>query len=261
MPTIAQLLKQRMTKRPSSKAKSVEPAVIKTENSLTKLDSLIYELEDDEKSNSEDENNSNISESEDDCEIQGSDELVVERDANGKIVKIASSLINETIQPLPKEMLPVPRYLVTATSSESNHKRKISFEDDPEAHNKKSSKKSFTNKSSLESSTSATSSLTGLSKTVQELVDSYIPASASEKKPFYCRICNFQGSSMEEFETHKQSDAHYQTTNRFKKALYCRMCKKEFTSPAQLTEHLQGKLHQEQMQRNRHCQHRHNKFK
>ena len=67
----------------------------------------------------------------------------------------------------------------------------------------------------------------------------------SEHKPFYCRICNFQGSSVEDLAVHRASDDHKAAADRDQKVCYCKLCRKQFTSPAQLTEHLKGKSHKD----------------
>jgi hypothetical protein len=69
----------------------------------------------------------------------------------------------------------------------------------------------------------------------------------SEHKPFYCRICNFQGSSVEDLAAHRSSDDHKAATDRDQKACLCKLCRKQFTSPAQLTEHLKGKSHKDML--------------
>ena len=82
----------------------------------------------------------------------------------------------------------------------------------------------------------------GLSKTVQDLIKSYVPASL-EKKAFYCRCCKFEGSSEEDLFSHRQSEAHIAAVELERKASYCRLCRKQFTSPEQIKEHLKGKAH------------------
>lgn len=82
----------------------------------------------------------------------------------------------------------------------------------------------------------------GLSKTVQELIRSYVPAS-HDKKAFYCRCCQFHGSSEDDFFAHRETSAHKEATELERKASYCRLCRKQFTSPEQIKEHLKGKSH------------------
>lgn len=84
--------------------------------------------------------------------------------------------------------------------------------------------------------------ISGLEKTVKELLLNYIPASL-EKKAFYCRICREESVDIESFEAHKKSELHQVAIKMEKKMSFCVMCRKQFTSPNQLKEHLSGKQH------------------
>lgn len=88
---------------------------------------------------------------------------------------------------------------------------------------------------------------TGLSKTVQELIRSYVPAS-HEKKAFYCRCCQYEGSSEEDFFSHRESPVHHAAVELERKASFCRLCRKQFTSPEQIKEHLKGKAHKQNLE-------------
>lgn len=71
----------------------------------------------------------------------------------------------------------------------------------------------------------------------------------SEHKPFYCRLCSFQGSSVDDLAAHRASEEHKAAAERDQKACFCKLCRKQFTSPAQLTEHLKGKNHKDMLLR------------
>jgi hypothetical protein len=88
----------------------------------------------------------------------------------------------------------------------------------------------------------------GLARTVQDLIKSYIPTS-SERRPFWCRVCSYQGLSENDFFQHKESESHKFAADLERKASKCKLCRKQFTSPDQLKEHLKGKLHLETLQR------------
>ena len=83
----------------------------------------------------------------------------------------------------------------------------------------------------------------------QELMDYIQGYTPSERLPFACRLCKFQGSCEEDLRCHRASDAHKQAAELEKKACFCRLCRKQFTSAAQLSEHLKGKDHHETLQR------------
>lgn len=86
--------------------------------------------------------------------------------------------------------------------------------------------------------------ISGLEKTVRELLVNYIPASI-EKKAFYCRICRTESVDIESFEAHKTSEFHNVAVKMEKKMSFCVLCRKQFTSPNQLTEHLAGRGHKD----------------
>jgi hypothetical protein len=86
--------------------------------------------------------------------------------------------------------------------------------------------------------------ISGLEKTVRELLVNYIPASI-EKKAFYCRICRTESVDIESFESHKTSEFHIVAVKMEKKMSFCVLCRKQFTSPNQLTEHLAGRGHKD----------------
>jgi hypothetical protein len=88
---------------------------------------------------------------------------------------------------------------------------------------------------------------TGLEKTVLELLRNYQPSS-SEKRPFWCRVCRFQGESADDLMTHRESEFHVVASQKERKLSYCKLCKIQFTSPDQLKEHLRGAKHKAKLE-------------
>lgn len=78
------------------------------------------------------------------------------------------------------------------------------------------------------------------------MLRNYQPSS-SERRPFWCRICRFQGTSLEDFNAHKQSELHIAASKKERKMSYCNLCRKQFTSPDQLKEHLDGAAHKQKL--------------
>ncbi|CAM9683651.1 unnamed protein product, partial [Scytosiphon promiscuus] len=93
----------------------------------------------------------------------------------------------------------------------------------------------------------ASGSSQGLDSAVKELMANY-EARSSERVPFYCRVCKFQGESLDALEQHKKEPLHLEATKKERKISTCSLCKKQFTSPPQLKEHLAGKAHLERLQ-------------
>ncbi|CAM9110362.1 unnamed protein product [Choristocarpus tenellus] len=87
-------------------------------------------------------------------------------------------------------------------------------------------------------------SQSGLEGAVKELLSNY-EARSSERVPFYCRVCKFEGSSLEDLEAHKLEPLHQEATRKERKVSTCSLCKKQFTSPPQLKEHIAGRAHRE----------------
>ena len=88
-------------------------------------------------------------------------------------------------------------------------------------------------------------------KELMEYIHGYVP---SERRPFACRLCQFQGESEADLLRHRRTPDHLAAVEREKKACFCKLCRKNFTSPAQLTEHLKGTAHAETLQRRRSSQ-------
>ena len=87
----------------------------------------------------------------------------------------------------------------------------------------------------------------GLSKVVDEMLRNY-KATSADRRPFWCRICQYQGNNIDDLNSHRNTKLHVMAVQRERKLSFCRICKKQFTSPAQLIEHKKGKLHIEKFQ-------------
>ena len=94
---------------------------------------------------------------------------------------------------------------------------------------------------------------------MKELLRDYQPTS-SERKPFWCRVCYFQGNNEDELKLHRTTELHLAATEKERKLSYCSICKKQFTSPDQLKAHLQGKQHMLRLERIKSSQVRSKKY-
>jgi len=167
---------------------------------------------------------------------------------------LSSTLYDEAhrIPPLPPSVLPKP-----GCSRKTGHK---TTRDDSSVRGNATSKRvrfRSENDQSEESSsapkqnndtTITDEQRSGLDRTVEALLRNYQPTS-SERRPFWCRICQFQGENMEDLEAHRRSDLHVLAAEKERKISFCKVCRTQFTSPAQLREHLQGKVHKEKMEK------------
>lgn len=155
----------------------------------------------------------------------------VVRDKEGNIVKIVSSIDEEErIKPLPAQYLPAARCNTSNASEEKDgktRKRKIRFAEEP---------------------TPEQVAISGMEKTVREMLSHYEPVS-QDRKPFYCRVCSHQASSLEDFEAHKKTEFHAVAVRLERSRSYCKHCEKQFTSPDQLRGHVEGKAHKERVAR------------
>jgi hypothetical protein len=88
----------------------------------------------------------------------------------------------------------------------------------------------------------------GFDKTVFEFLQNYEPSSSS-RKPLWCRVCKFQGGTLNEFNEHMVSSTHQEASQIEREVSYCSLCRKQFTSPEQMKEHLIGKAHKEKLER------------
>lgn len=201
------------------------------------------------------------SSSEDDNAVdeEESDGLIEERDANGNVLRLLSSLVTEKIPPLSAAQLPMPMCSRGGGNTRVNKpvlldgQRGVRFAadtpgptnaDNPLKKQKVSSSSLSSSLSSSSSSSSAapSSKMSGLEHTVREMLINYQPSSA-EKRPYWCRICRVQSSDIDGFDSHMQSEMHLVAFKMERKMSYCRICRKQFNSPEQLKEHLKGKLH------------------
>jgi hypothetical protein len=205
---------------------------------------------------------SSDSESGSDC-CSGDDEGLgeVETDGEGRVLRIVSTLAKERITPLPKSMLPAaqcgkqkiaPGRAAPADTSAPARKRLIRFADEGPtsraADHKKKQPRLPPPPSSSSSSPSSARKPSGMEATIREMLRGYEPSS-SERKPFWCRICQFQGSCEQDFFEHRASEFHKLASKMEAKMSYCSLCRKQFTSPAQLKEHLDAKTHKDRLAR------------
>jgi hypothetical protein len=229
---IAKLLRKRSRQDDSvSEIKGAKKTV-----KLSDLDSLITGLEkkggaatDDSDSDSNSDGSSN-SDSDGDDSSDTSGKIVVEETDTGNIVKLVSSNFDDVIAPLPVSMLPLPmgKPKIKTTDREKkvkSGKRAVKFDDERD-----------------EKTAMGPEERNGLEKTVREMLKNYEPASY-EKRPFYCRICRFQGADLDELKIHQRSEEHKIAEDIERRMSFCRICKKQFTSPEQLKEHNKGKPH------------------
>ena len=86
----------------------------------------------------------------------------------------------------------------------------------------------------------------GLKSAVADLLRNYVPSSQLAL-PFYCRVCQHQSSTQEEFDVHRASDFHRGAVREEQKRTFCKVCRKQLTSVVQMEEHLRSKPHRERM--------------
>ena len=226
------------------------------------------------------ESDSASSESDSDTDDAGNGEenMIYEKDDNGNIIRIVSKICKEAIEPLSVTQLPQPMCSKGSTqkasfkllkqlnplsgpsvrfaddnggkllTKEEIESRRVEYEIEKKrrAERKELKKRPRTEeeREKLELAEAKKTRISGLEKTVKELLTNYIPA-ALEKKAFYCRICRTESVDLESFESHKKSEFHNIAAKMEQKMSYCSLCRKQFTSPNQLTEHLAGKGHKD----------------
>jgi hypothetical protein len=88
----------------------------------------------------------------------------------------------------------------------------------------------------------------GLEQTVRDMLTDYKPTS-SERRPFWCRICSFQGTDQGELLAHRETKMHVLAARREKGLGFCKLFRKQFTSIDQLKGHVKGKQHVERIER------------
>ena len=168
-------------------------------------------------------------------------DLLVEEevDSEGRLVVLKSkSLVEERIQPLHASFLPSATCGFSSGHSSAGTKRpqsKVRFDD---------SRDTAPEKRPHNAEASAAAELLDEIK-IRQLLTNY----TVERRPFWCRLCRFQGSNNDEFLEHRESDFHKKAIAMEQKMCHCRMCKRSFTSAVQLKEHMTGKLHHENLNR------------
>lgn len=175
------------------------------------------------------------------------EDLFLERDEHGRVLRMVSRLgESERIQPLPPSLLPAAQCKASLHASPAglaNRTKAIRFSDENHAASKRPRTQSDS-KGAKSSGPDVQQS--GMEKTVREMLRNYQP---SERTPFYCRYCRFQGVDLRSWEEHNATDVHLCAVRMERKMSYCRICKKQFTSPDQLKEHQKGKIHVQRMER------------
>jgi hypothetical protein len=159
-------------------------------------------------------------------------------------------MLDERILPLPKYLLPLPACNIGRSGAvhNDNFKRKMAFDETADQNDTISgsvTKKRVMFATSDENIRHPRSS--GLSATVQDLIRNYVPSSL-EKRPLWCRCCQYQAQSEAEFISHKSSERHEDNVALERKASTCKLCRKQFTSPDQLKEHIKGKSHRDRLE-------------
>ena len=164
----------------------------------------------------------------DDDSDSSSDQEVIEEITNdrGEMVGIVSSLLNNEenrIQPLPRSQLPAAQCRTTSSKYRDDDKIKK-------------------NKTNISNSNN-------IKRKVSFNVESEIKNISNEGKgkPFYCRLCQYQGTNLEELIKHRQSRYHISRERKEKEVCSCKLCRKSFTSRSQLEEHNKGKAHLERL--------------
>jgi Zinc-finger double-stranded RNA-binding len=255
------------------KVASSKVATVSLEEQIRLLE---MELGDD--SDGESDSASSESDSDTDDADNGEENMIYEKDNNGNIIRIVSKICEEAIEPLSVAQLPQPMCSKGSTqkasfkllkqlnplsgptvrfaddvggkllTKEEIETRRVEYEIEKKrrAERKELKKRPRTEeeREKLELAEAKKTRISGLEKTVKELLTNYIPA-ALEKKAFYCRICRTESEDLESFESHKKSEFHNIAAKMEQKMSYCSLCRKQFTSPNQLTEHLAGKGHKD----------------
>eukprot|EP01039_Chlorochromonas_danica_P004550 gene4551-4988_t len=221
---IAQLLRAKRPRDDTNENKILPKAKILTlEEEIAKLEQEIGS----DNSSDEEENSENDDESEKESDDSG-DGLLINQ--GGILTSLKPEL---KIQPLPKNLLPAAS---------------CKFADKNKPHHQQQQNLFRPKKLSIADALTQASVASGLEKTIAEQLRNYQPASL-EKKPFYCRVCKYQGQSIEELTNHKESESHRKAVELERKLSFCSLCRKQFTSPDQLQGHLEGKAHKERLEK------------
>ncbi len=161
---------------------------------------------------------------------------------------LKSRLVEEAaIPPLPSHLLPLPECKGkggTATKKKRKTRKEKQAEEAAAAEEEKEEEEEEETEGRSQQKQQPVPRNSGLEQTVSEMLQNYQPAS-QEKRPFYCRICRYQGRNLDDLSTHKRTDLHRLAEEKERKVSFCRLCRKQFTSPEQLKGHLKGKPHQD----------------
>lgn len=226
---IGQILASRSSRssNSSSTSNSLDAAIAALERELGTGSSN----DDDDDDNGDDDEDDNT-----DDEVDYEGKSVVEKSEDGQPIKIVSkSLLKHRIAPLPSFLLP------SATCGKSSHgagadrrpgalSSKVKFAGDEGASASKRPK-------------NGDAAMSGAEKTIREMLRKYKPN--TDRKPFWCRVCQFQGQDESTLLEHRETEYHKMAAAIEMKMCYCKLCRKQFTSMEQLKEHLGGKLHKE----------------
>jgi len=194
-----------------------------TKVKICSLDEEIAKLE--KQLNEDTSDSDDSSEGEDEKVYSAHDSLKIVKSSTGKVVKICSALVDEKIESLPSHQLPLPQ-CSKRKGEVANPSKRIKFQ---------------------EATSTPTPKLSGIEATVREMLKNYQPSS-QERRPFYCRVCQFQGQNLAEFEEHRESQFHKVAVEVERRTSSCKPCRKQFTSPEQLKEHLRGTAHKQRME-------------
>eukprot|EP01041_Mallomonas_annulata_P004891 gene4891-9757_t len=223
IPIARQIIKRQLLNRKKDETNK-DIRILSIDEQIAALEGELNKSDDDDFS---EDNNSESNESKD-GQIISHQELIKGNQYDNSTppsVLVNTSLLNERIPPLPPTALPKPGCTKKSALSKINDAydragKRVKFSD-PAVEN-------------------------GLQKTVNELLRNYIPTSC-ERKPFWCRICSFQGEALQDLENHRLSELHQLAERKERKISFCKLCRKQFTSPAQLKEHVKGKAHKERL--------------
>lgn len=175
---------------------------------------------------------------EENVDYEGVDEksVVEETGEDGKLVKMVSkSLLKHRIAPLPSSLLP------SATCGKSSHGSGAERKQEKPAR----TRVKFEEPKSREPvAAAAAAGMSGAEKTIREMLRNY-KSSGGERKPFWCRVCKFQGHDEASLLEHRETEFHKLAVSIETKMCYCKLCRKQCVSLEQLKEHLGGKLHKD----------------
>lgn len=147
----------------------------------------------------------------------------------GGIICLSESA-NDRIDPLPQSVLP------------QNKRRKLKGIDVPDENEGRKQRKKHKASDVQEHAVSS-----GLRDAVSDLLSDYVRPSSIDRPPYYCRICQHQSSTQDEFEAHKSTEFHAAAVREEKRRTYCKLCRKQLTSVVQMVEHLRSRPHRERM--------------